>query len=1016
MAAVMKVISTGGSHGVSTVTRYMSERDRDPEKEGKEKRTLFGKDREGMTYRQADKVLAKGDDAPDKDDVIHIAVSLRPGDYERLGPDNARRPEGMMQATRLVMEEIEKDLDVKDMAWVACIHQNTGNPHVHIAINKNMTDRQTGQPKRVETIPREMRGNKAVEREKEPDKAQQPQQQPQQSDRSLVREIEFEPGHDQPQEQAADEPERQEKGKIAHRFDDAIDHVAGPVTKIAFKIAEKDVELRRSLVTGEREPTDKERTVGRWVMMEAEGRPGDETASRERGRLRSQVREFDRETAIKGESQVAAYISKNELRDALDSGKLTALNQHGQKHTPYDGGDLIQTQDARDPVLKDRTTLGKELAARFRSEYFSEKVDACIEQKGVRRYKIHDVSLAGLERKSSAADIQQRASARGQRASDTSDAETGIERKGIKAEIYQTDVARHSQNMSEIDEAHAVQLVKLTNKRDRELDYHDRLLVQKSRIEGEYRATGEKLPGPIISRPMLDELHEQAVEQRDAGRIAFLNELRLQMAQEFGGHSRNDHSAARLVAQTEIAQQDLRVSEQRAESFDKTAHLRKWEFGDQKLSLSDVDKETKYREGEVKFQEKRAEFYDKKLSFWGSFHLPSARSLNPINSIKTTFTTNPFKGIGSISFGPTINPVRRAEYRAQAEEARESARAAQEKIDALKPFRETIVDKIETRRGELAEGVARDRAMAGTLTSIKDGEAAERSATGREMPDAKYKGWELRRIEADAGLLRDGDALHHYEHEIGPEKEGINPVGRAARAFARELHAEIASTEAADRLDSFNEHRDHYPLGYRDSEGNLRTGTLSEVKPQSTIERLTRFLTETTEQRDLREALEHAATETFNNLREDRDKTADYYQTAKSIANEYREQLHERNPAQELPKQEFTRKELADIERYGEALTDHAQHQHYQDFVRDVIEQDRVGNHPVGQSFTDQMNSKIGNDPEPEKSWQQTLEPEAPSATSTPAQEPSLTPSNSVEITGASAEIGEAAGGLAALL
>jgi hypothetical protein len=529
-----------------------------------------------------------------------------------------------------------------------------------------------------------------------------------------------------------------------------------------------------------------------------------------------------------------------------------------------------------------------------------------------------------------------------------------------------------------------------------------------------YRASGEKLPSPIISRPVLDELHEQAVEQRDPARIAFLNGLRLQMAQEFGGHARNDHSAARLAAQADIAQQDLRVSERRAESFDKTAHLRKWEIGDQRLSLSDVDKETKYREGEVKFQEKRAEFYDKKLSFWGSFSLPSAASLNPINSVKSALTTNPFKGIGSLSFGPTINPLRRAEYREQAQEAREAARAAQEKIEALRPIRETIVDKIEGRRAELAEGVGRDRAMAETLIGIRDAEAADRSATGRQMPAPEYKGWELRRLEADAGLLRDGEAMHRFEQQIGPDHENINLEGRASRAFAREVHAEIVSKEAAERLESFSKSRDHYPLGYRDAEGNLRTGTLSEVKPHSLGERIARFISESSEQRELRETLEHAATETYNDLRSDRDKTAEYYQTARAVAGDYREQLHPREPGQELPKAEFTRKELADIERYGEALSDHAQHQHYQDFVRDVIEHDHVGNHPVGQSFADQLDSKLGADPEPEKSWQQASAPEAPGAGTPAAPEAPAPGGNPVEITGATADI--EAGGLAALL
>jgi hypothetical protein len=989
MAAVMKVISSGGGKGASTVTRYIAERDRDPEKEGKEKRPLFSKDRQGMTYRQADKVLSKTETAPQKDDVIHIAVSLRPGDFERLGPNNERRVEGFMQVTREAMQEVEKDLGAREMAWVAGVHLNTGNPHVHVAINKDMIDAETGKPKRVETIPLDMRG-------------------------SRTREIEMSPNGDG-RGRSSEEPEVAERGKIAHRFDDAIDHVAGPVRRISFRLADRDIQLRRTLVVGQREPTDEERAVGRWIMLESEGRPGDEAKNAERLRLRSQVREIDTRTARSGEGQVRAYIPREELREALDRGKVAALSPAGLKHSPYDAGDVqIEVSQQRDPLLRERTILGQEMAARFRAEYFSEKVDACESQREVRRYKIVDVSL-GLGRKSSIADLQQRAAARGQRAAETSGSQSGEERREIKAATYVSDVARHGTNVEEILQGHSEQLSKLTSLRDKELDAHDRLLSLSSRIERSYRARGERLPGPIIPRPMLDELHEQAVEKRDYERIVFLDGLRSQLAHEFGGHARTDHSAARLAAHAEIAEQDMRVSEQRAASFEKTAHLRKWEIGDKKLSLSDVDRETKYKESEIKFQEQRAEFYEGRLSFWGAFHLPTPASLNPVRQVKAVFTNNPFSRVGSISLGPTLNPIRRAEYRREAEAAREAVRVAQEKIKELLPQREEIVEKIEAKRAELAAGVERDRHMHEALSGVRDAEAGDRAATGRQMPGAEYKGWELRRLEANAGILRDEDALHHFEHEIGPDKENVRLEGRAARAFAREIHAQLLSTEAAERLDSFNENRDHYPLGYRDAEGGLRTGTLSDVKPRSHVERLTRFITETPAQRAEREALERAASLTEKDLVAERDKSAEYYQTTRALADQYRGELRALDPQKELPKPEFTRKELADIERYGEALSDHAQHQHYQDFVKEVIEQDRVGNHPVGQSYSDLVNSKPENDPEPEKSWQQTVEPEQATAGSPASPEHTLAPGNAVEITGASVEI-EADGGLAALL
>lgn len=1006
----MKLISSGGGSGKSTVTRYISERDRDPEKEGKEKRPLFSKEREGMTYRQADKVLAKGQDAPDKEDVIHIAVSLRPNDFERLGSTNELRLERFMEVTREALQEVEEDLDARDMEWVAGIHQNRANPHVHIAINKNVTDRETGKNKRIETIPRDMRGNKPKERE--------------------------------------EELEKEERGKIAHRFDEAIDRVAGPVTRISFQLADRDVVLRRELVPAGREPNGEERIVGSWILSEANGRPGDEQATREREQLRDAVRDIDRGTARRGEAQVAAYISPEDLREALDKGTVKPLNQAGQRHAPYDAGDVEHEPTPREPVLEARTVLGRELAARYRSEYFSEKVDACVEQKAVRRYKIHDVSL-GVERKSSIADLKQRGEARGQRAAELSGAETGTERREIKSATAAEDFTEHHPNVIEIDKAHTEQLNKLTHLRDKELDEHDRTLSLASRVQREYRARGEELPTPIIPRPVLDELHEQAVERRDPERIYSLDVLRHQLATEFGGHARNDHSAARLSAQAEIARQDQRVSERRAETFEQSCHLRKWEINGQRLSLSDVDRESRYRQSEVEFQTKRAEFYENRLTLWGSFSLPSAGSLNPMNSVKGVVSAfkdgdnksetgeaqkrdfgDKLKGaakeyalrrvgsIGNLPFGITLNPIRRAEYREQAAEAREAARVAQEKVDALKPLREAIVGRIDERRAELSQAVALDRAMSDALSSLRSAEAADRSATGRQMPEPSYKGWELRRLEADAGLLRDPEATRQFEHEVGPGRENINLEGRASRAFAREVHADLVAEEAAARLETFTKHREHYPLSYRDAQGELQTGSLSDVTPRSSFERLTRFITETSEERALRTSLERAAAETYQNLVGDRDQTADYARSMQQIGGGYRSELREIDATKELPKPEFTRKELADIERFGEALADTNRHNQYQEFVKEVIEDNRVGNHPVGQAFSDLMNTKLGRDTEPEKSWEHTIEPHGvQTAGGPPAPEAAPTPSQPVEITGASASLeSEAGGGLAALL
>ena len=75
MRVVFHIISTGGGAGASRVTRYIAERDKDAEREGPGSRPLFSEDREGMSYRTADRGLDP-DGQPQKDELLHLSVCL----------------------------------------------------------------------------------------------------------------------------------------------------------------------------------------------------------------------------------------------------------------------------------------------------------------------------------------------------------------------------------------------------------------------------------------------------------------------------------------------------------------------------------------------------------------------------------------------------------------------------------------------------------------------------------------------------------------------------------------------------------------------------------------------------------------------------------------------------------------------------------------------------------------------------------------------------------------------------
>jgi relaxase MobL-like protein len=159
MRVVVAVKSMGGG-GASRVTRYIAEDGIIPEREGK-RRPLFSEKSndpagEDRTYRAANQYLSRGRGAPRKIDLIHLVVSLHEEDFENLGGNDAERKEALREVAREAMDEMLSDLKVGDWRWVAGIHLNTENPHLHIVIHKEVTDRETARTRRLGNIPKRM--------------------------------------------------------------------------------------------------------------------------------------------------------------------------------------------------------------------------------------------------------------------------------------------------------------------------------------------------------------------------------------------------------------------------------------------------------------------------------------------------------------------------------------------------------------------------------------------------------------------------------------------------------------------------------------------------------------------------------------------------------------------------------------------------------------------------------------------------------------------------------------------
>ncbi|MCG3145020.1 MAG: hypothetical protein HONDAALG_02561 [Gammaproteobacteria bacterium] len=162
MRAVVVVKSNGGKGGgASRAARYISERDRDPGREGARPRSLFSDRDDDLTYRKANRFLGNGQGAPGKDDLIHFSVSFLSEDYERLGASGDQRKERLREVAREAMEDVKSDLDASDLRWVAGIHLNTDHPHLHILIHKEITGREEGESRRLGRLPKRLLPHRA---------------------------------------------------------------------------------------------------------------------------------------------------------------------------------------------------------------------------------------------------------------------------------------------------------------------------------------------------------------------------------------------------------------------------------------------------------------------------------------------------------------------------------------------------------------------------------------------------------------------------------------------------------------------------------------------------------------------------------------------------------------------------------------------------------------------------------------------------------------------------------------
>jgi len=304
---VLKQIHVRGT-GASDLVRYVAKSKLHEGREGKLARPLFSDRADNLTAGEAREWLSITGGPLQKDDVLHYVLSFSDKrEYDLLGDDKDERRSEITDYIRRSLAAGFHEIGIDEVRWVAGLHLNADNPHIHLLLNKNAIHQETKDLVRLPRLPS-----------------------------ALV-------PHNEPQ---PDGTRAFFSGTIINTFAALVDlHHRLRFRIIQFQNPLRRVNFTRELlaldILSKRQPTEAERLVGAWVAAEIEaarapnnprmnsqiehivGAEGsrqtqpDETSKPSLTALRTEVARLDRASSQKGEPPLAAFIDAETLRSIL---------------------------------------------------------------------------------------------------------------------------------------------------------------------------------------------------------------------------------------------------------------------------------------------------------------------------------------------------------------------------------------------------------------------------------------------------------------------------------------------------------------------------------------------------------------------------------------------------------------------------------------------------------------------------------------------------------------------------
>jgi hypothetical protein len=388
----------------------------------------------------------------------------------------------------------------------------------------------------------------------------------------------------------------------------------------------------------------------------------------------------------------------------------------------------------------------------------------------------------------------------------------------------------------------------------------------------------------LLSAQEIAKLQDQAIAARDYGRVLTLEKVRQSLATERKEPARTDEEVARLEGQLLHACVEQATRQERADQFQRTRHQSRWEINGEKYSLADLDRR-------IADQEQRSQFFGTPLKIKTIHLLPSGR--------------------------------------------REAAAEA----ERLKEIHETVVDKIDARRTELAEATREAGKMTAVLSEIYGQEQQRQHERGGERIDKRLIRGEINQLIERATVVSDGSMLHQAYileaqfEERQPKDKSTPFMTQAARAIGRQVMSELAVKQAQERLQTFEDRKQFTPVVVKDLEGRDVAARLFDFRnSRHPVVWAAERATESKEHRHLRHEVEKAATAEHDRLKDDLQSTIECHEITRGIADSYRD--HVRASGDRVPDAAFTPKQLIQLEVHAARLQDPQERQRIETLVK----------------------------------------------------------------------------------